>query len=65
MIRQYADCSYEGEAQKLRATDLLALPHLQARVVSQSEFRSRELVLDLDDAACAAYVLACYPLKGT
>ncbi|CAJ1373582.1 unnamed protein product [Effrenium voratum] len=34
-MQQYADCSYEGEA----------------RVVSQSEFRSRELVLDLDDAA--------------
>jgi len=34
-MQQYADCTYEGEA----------------RVVSQSEFRSRELLLDLDDAA--------------
>mmetsp|Transcript_52178 Transcript_52178/g.121774 ORF Transcript_52178/g.121774 Transcript_52178/m.121774 type:complete len:1453 (+) Transcript_52178:53-4411(+) len=34
-MQQYADCTYEGEA----------------RVVSQAEFRSRELCLDLDDAA--------------
>jgi len=33
-MQQYADCTYQGEA----------------RVVSQAEFRSRDLLLDLDDA---------------